>query len=46
MDKVMKKSLNKRLKLPFIVVLVGVLILIAGMFLPHMTATGELAEYI
>ena len=46
MDKVMKKSLNKRLKLPFVVVLIGVLILIAGMFLPHMTATGELAEYI
>ena len=46
MDKVMKKSLNKKLKLPFIVILIGVLILIAGMFLPYMTAVGELAEYI
>ena len=46
MDKVMKKSLNKKLKLPFVVVLIGVLILIAGMFLPYMTAVGELAEYI
>ena len=46
MDKNMKKSLNEKLKLPFVVVLIGVLILIVGMFLPYMTAVGELAEYI
>lgn len=46
MDKNMKKSLNEKLKLPFVVVLIGILILIVGMFLPYMTAVGELAEYI
>lgn len=46
MDNNMKKSLNEKLKLPFIVALIGILILIVGMFLPYMTAVGELAEYI
>ena len=46
MDKIAKKTLNEKLKLPFVVMLIGVLILIVGMFLPYMTAVGELAEYI
>ena len=46
MDKITRKSLNEKLKLPFIVVLIGVLLLIVGMFLPYMTAVGGLAEYI
>ena len=46
MDKIAKKTLNKKLKLPFIVALIGVLVLVIGMFLPYMTAVGELAEYI
>ena len=46
MDKMAKKTINEKLKLPFIVVLIGVLILIIGMFLPYMTAVGGLAEYI
>ena len=46
MDKIVKKTLNEKLKLPFVVVLIGVLILIVGMFLPYMTAVGDMAEYI
>lgn len=46
MDKIAKKTLNEKLKLPFIVALIGVLVLVVGMFLPYMTAVGELAEYI
>ena len=46
MDKTAKKTLNEKLKLPFIVALIGVLVLVIGMFLPYMTAVGELAEYI
>ena len=46
MDKIAKKTINKKLKLPFVVVLIGVLILIVGMFLPYMTASGKTAEYI
>ena len=46
MDKLAKKTLNKQLKLPAVVALIGVLILIVGMFLPYMTADGKLAEYI
>ena len=46
MDKIAKKTLNKKLKFPFIVALIGVLILVVGMFLPYITAVGEMGEYI
>lgn len=46
MDKTAKKTLNEKLKLPFIVALAGVLILVIGMFLPYVSAVGDLAEYI
>ena len=46
MDKIAKKTLNEKLKLPFIVALAGVLILVIGMFLPYITAVGEMGEYI
>lgn len=46
MDKIAKKTLNEKLKLPFIVALIGVLILVVGMFLPYITAVGEMGEYI
>ncbi len=46
MDKIAKKTLNEKLKLPFIVALAGVLILVIGMFLPYVSAVGDLAEYI
>ena len=46
MDKIAKKTLNKKLVLPFIVALIGVLILVIGMFLPYITAVGEMGEYI
>lgn len=46
MDKITKKTLNEKLKLPFIVALIGVLILVIGIFLPYITAVGEMGEYI
>ena len=46
MDKTTKKTLNKKLVLPSIVALIGVLIMIVAMFLPYMNAQGKLAEYI
>lgn len=46
MDKSAKKILNERLKFPVIVVLIGVLVLIIGIVLPYISATGERAEYI
>ena len=46
MDKIAKKTLNEKLKFPFIVALIGVLILVVGMFLPYITAVGEMGEYI
>ena len=46
MDKTAKKTLNKKLVLPLIVALIGVVVMIAAMFLPYMTAQGKLAEYI
>lgn len=46
MDNIMKKSLNEKLKIPFVVALIGILVLIVGMFLPYMTAVGKLAAYI
>lgn len=46
MDKIAKKNLNKKLVLPFIVALIGVVVMIAAMFLPYMNAQGKLAEYI
>lgn len=45
MDKLTKQSINKKL-LPFVVSLIGVLIIVIALFLPYMTAVGELAEYI
>ena len=44
MDK--KKTLHKKLVLPFLVALLGVIVVIAGMFLPYMSAQGKLAQYI
>lgn len=41
----MKKSKPKT-ALPFIVTLIGIIIMIASLFLPHITAVGDLAEYI
>lgn len=41
-----KQTLNKKLQTPFIVGLVGVLILAIALFLPYLTAVGEMAEYI
>lgn len=46
MDKSAKKTMNKKLVLPFIVALIGVLVIIVAMFLPYMNAQGKLAEYI
>ena len=46
MDKIAKKTLNEKLKFPFVVSLIGVLILVVGMFLPYITAVGEMGEYI
>lgn len=46
MDKIAKKTLSEKLKLPFIVALIGVLILVIGIFLPYITAVGEMGEYI
>lgn len=46
MDKIAKKTLNKKLVRPFIVALIGVVVIIAAMFLPYMNAQGKLAEYI
>lgn len=46
MDKAAKKTLNKKLILPFIVALIGMVVMIAAMFLPYMNAQGKLAEYI
>lgn len=46
MDKSAKKTLNEKLVLPFIVALIGVLVMIAAMFLPYMNAQGKLAKYI
>lgn len=41
-----KQTVNKHMKLPFIVTLAGVLILVIALFLPYMTAVGDMAEYI
>lgn len=40
--------MNKQMwdKKTYIVVLVGIVLLLAGVFLPYMTAAGEMAEYI
>lgn len=46
MDKIAKKTLNEKLKLPFIVTLIGVLLLVVGIFLPYLNAVGEMGEYI
>ena len=46
MDKMAKQTLNKRLTVPFFVALLAVLLIIVTLFLPYMTAVGEMAEYI
>lgn len=46
MDKITKQTLNKKLQVPFVVTLIGVLVLVIALFLPYMTAVGEMAEYI
>ena len=46
MDKITKQTLNKKLTVPFVVALVGVLVVVIALFLPYMTAVGEMAEYI
>ena len=46
MDQITKQNLNKKLAVPFVVTLVGVLIVVMALFLPYMTAVGEMAEYI
>ena len=46
MDKTVKSTLNEKLKLPFIIALICVAVLVIGMFLPYLTAVGEMGEYI
>ena len=46
MDKITKQTLNKKLTIPFIISLVGVLLVVIALFLPYLTAVGEMAEYI
>ena len=46
MDKITKQTLNKKLTIPFIISLVGVLLVVIALFLPYLTAVGEIAEYI
>lgn len=41
-----KKNLSRKLTVPFIVALIGVLAMIIGTFLPYITATGQIAQYI
>lgn len=44
MDKNAKKTMNKKLFVPFIIALIGVLVVVGGLFLPYITATGDMAE--
>lgn len=37
---------NPKITLPFVATLIGVLIMVIALFLPYMTAVGDLAEYI
>lgn len=37
---------NAKMKLPFVATLVSVLIMVIALFLPYMTAVGDMAEYI
>lgn len=46
MDMNAKKTASDKAKILFIVSLIGVFVMILGMFLPYMTAVGDLAEYI
>ena len=46
MDKITKQTLNKKLTVPFVVALAGILVVVIALFLPYMTAVGEMAEYI
>ena len=46
MNKAEKKILNKKLSIPLIVVLIGIIVIITSMFLPYISAQGKLAEYI
>ena len=46
MDKSMRKSLNKKLTVPFAVTLAGVLVIAIALFLPYLTAVGNTAAFI
>lgn len=46
MEDFARKTMNRELTVPFVVTLLSVLIVIAGIFLPYMSATGEMAKYI
>ena len=46
MDKIMRKSLNKKLAVPFTVTLAGILVIVIAMFLPYLTAVGKTADFI
>ncbi len=40
------KTINNKLRMPLVISLIGFLILIISIFLPYLTAVGEMAEYI
>ena len=46
MDKMTKKQINKKLTIPFIIALVGAMMMTACVFLPYSTATEEQVEWI
>lgn len=46
MEKTAQRTLNKKLNLPFLVALIGIVIMIAAMFLPYLSAVGIAAELI
>ena len=46
MDKMTKKQINKKLTIPFIIALLGAMMMTACVFLPYSTATEEQVEWI
>lgn len=46
MNKTEKQELNRKVMIPFLVMVIGIVVMIIGMFLPYMTAVGDMAEYI
>lgn len=42
----MEEKKNQKLKIPVLVALLGVLIMIVSLFLPYITAVGDMAEYL